>query len=220
MLQRRDCRRRRHPLAAIPTLFIIITLLLSLTLTLTVPTTTSKHTIILALSPPIIFAEAATNVQWRSNENVSPEDKAAHDAPRSQKYWDEHGIKRPKYAKTDAEIAAERWGVNGEGDSRGIGFVGIILMVAGVITMAAVLYARITGDWDTILNNPVGAFITTCIHNIMEITGVKGHRLGSSSSTTAAAATNVNGVSDENARLARLARFDTPKNILDNIKSD
>lgn len=47
-------------------------------------------------------------VKWTPNTNVREEDRAAHDAPRSQKYWDKHGIQRPEYAKTDAEAARER----------------------------------------------------------------------------------------------------------------
>jgi hypothetical protein len=45
-------------------------------------------------------------IKWTSTKN---DDEAAN-APRSQKYWDEHNIKRPDYAKTDAEVWAERRG--------------------------------------------------------------------------------------------------------------
>lgn len=48
----------------------------------------------------------ATDVTWTEGEN-DPKNRA-HTAPKSQKYWDEHGIERPDYAKTDAEIAQER----------------------------------------------------------------------------------------------------------------
>ena len=44
---------------------------------------------------------------------------AAHTAPRSQKYWDDHGIERPDYAKTDAEIAQEKGEVVEEQQSSG-----------------------------------------------------------------------------------------------------
>lgn len=46
-----------------------------------------------------------TEIKWTAG---STKNDPAATAPRSQKYWDEHGIKRPDYAKTDAELAAER----------------------------------------------------------------------------------------------------------------
>lgn len=48
----------------------------------------------------------ATNVKWTAGEH-DPKNRAAT-APRSQKYWDKHNVKRPDYGKTDAEIRAER----------------------------------------------------------------------------------------------------------------
>jgi len=48
----------------------------------------------------------ATNIKWHQTK-VDPKDPAQN-APKSQKYWDEHNIERPDYAKTDAEVAAER----------------------------------------------------------------------------------------------------------------
>jgi hypothetical protein len=48
----------------------------------------------------------ATNVKWTAGKH-DPKNRAAT-APRSQKYWDKHNIKRPDYGKTDAEIRAER----------------------------------------------------------------------------------------------------------------
>eukprot|EP00984_Skeletonema_dohrnii_P018059 scaffold8346_cov121-Skeletonema_dohrnii-CCMP3373.AAC.2 len=50
----------------------------------------------------------AQQIKFTSNENIQEKHKEAHYAPRSQKYWDEHNIERPDYAKTDAEIMAER----------------------------------------------------------------------------------------------------------------
>ena len=103
---------------------------------------------------------SATQVKWQPNNNIKPENQAAHNAPRSQKYWTENNIKRPDYAKTDAEVAAEQRGENGSG-----GFLGLFLKVSiGLLLLAVVyqslflliliVYARITGDWDSILNNP------------------------------------------------------------------
>jgi hypothetical protein len=47
-----------------------------------------------------------TNVKWTGNQD--PNAPEASRVPRSQKYWDEHKIERPDYAKTDAEIFQER----------------------------------------------------------------------------------------------------------------
>lgn len=54
----------------------------------------------------LVEVSNATNVKWTQGEH--DEKNAAHTAPKSQKYWDEHGIERPDYAKTDAEIEKER----------------------------------------------------------------------------------------------------------------
>lgn len=51
----------------------------------------------------------------------------------------------------------------------------------------------------------------------MEFAGAKGHKLGSSSTTS----TSKVGSDEDAKRLARLARFDVnPKNMLDDMKSD
>ncbi|KAL7541587.1 hypothetical protein ACHAXR_011655 [Thalassiosira sp. AJA248-18] len=189
-----------------PIIATALLLLPSLLIILTPPTASNRNI-------AYIFAEA-TSVQWQGNENVSPEHKAAHDAPRSQKYWDENGIKRPEYAKTDAEIAAERRQKGDVGGDSGYGWIGLILIA--VVLLLAITYAVVTGDWDTIMNNPAGAFIANCINWIMEIAGVRGHKLGTSINAAA------KGGNAEEARLARLARFDdqNQKNMLDNMKSE
>ncbi len=66
---------------------------------------------------------AATDVKWTPGKD-DPKN-AAHTAPRSQKYWNEHGIERPDYAKTDAEIAQEKGG-------GAIKWILLIPIVAGV----------------------------------------------------------------------------------------
>lgn len=161
-------------------------------------------------APTLIFV-ASTKVQWEGNKNISPEHEAAHNAPRSQKYWDEHNIKRPDYAKTDAEIRAERM-KNGNGSRSGFGLFGRFMIVSVIISLLAIAYANITGDWDTVLNNPVGSFVYDSTKRMAEIVGTKGHKLGTSGTTT----TKVN---DDEARRMRLARFDN-KNMLDNMKSE
>eukprot|EP00814_Leptocylindrus_danicus_P018013 CAMPEP_0116043494 /NCGR_PEP_ID=MMETSP0321-20121206/26402_1 /TAXON_ID=163516 /ORGANISM="Leptocylindrus danicus var. danicus, Strain B650" /LENGTH=156 /DNA_ID=CAMNT_0003524339 /DNA_START=121 /DNA_END=588 /DNA_ORIENTATION=+ len=63
----------------------------------------------------IIFASScaiscyATNVKWTPNQDDKFKDTDAANAPRSQKYWDEHNIERPDYALSDDEYA-EKYG--------------------------------------------------------------------------------------------------------------
>lgn len=67
---------------------------------------------VIALSASTATAE--TQVKWTSAMNdvggANKQHHPAKTAPKSQRYWDEHNIPRPDYAKTDAEIAAERRG--------------------------------------------------------------------------------------------------------------
>ena len=79
-----------------------------LTVAITAPTFLCCCTILtlLVFLPEKAKVLASTDVKWTAAEQ-DPNDAAAT-APRSQRYWDEHGITRPDYAKTDAEIAAER----------------------------------------------------------------------------------------------------------------
>ncbi len=166
------------------------------------------------------FLVEATKVQWQGNDKVSPQHEKAHYAPRSQKYWDEHGIERPEYAMTDAEIIAKRRQQDGSGDGDGRRrrhrLVPIVAALFAVLL--AVFYANVTGDWDTILNIP-SLLADRMRWMLTESGGISGHRLGSSTKTTANLSTQ--GMSDEESRrLARLARFDNPKNILDDMKMD
>ena len=68
----------------------------------------------LLLSLMVVGVDATTQVKWipgDSNDNNKKNDdgkETAHTAPRSQKYWDEHNIERPDYAKTDEELYQER----------------------------------------------------------------------------------------------------------------
>mmetsp|Transcript_9838 Transcript_9838/g.26851 ORF Transcript_9838/g.26851 Transcript_9838/m.26851 type:complete len:192 (-) Transcript_9838:1148-1723(-) len=61
----------------------------------------------------------ATDIRWTPGSGSRDE---AATAPKSQKYWDENNIERPDYAKTDAEIAAER-------GSSSLGLVAFYLVV-------------------------------------------------------------------------------------------
>ena len=136
-----------------------------------------------------ICSASGANVQWTSNENVKEEHKDAHYAPRSQKYWDEHNIERPDYAKTDAEIAAER-GEHVIGSSNLLRYT-----LISAIAACLVIIFYVTNVWDCLL----------------EMCGIRGHRLGSSS---------VGNGSKVSEKEARLKRFENPKTMLDNMKAD
>mmetsp|Transcript_28181 Transcript_28181/g.39644 ORF Transcript_28181/g.39644 Transcript_28181/m.39644 type:complete len:155 (-) Transcript_28181:353-817(-) len=69
-----------------------------------------------------------TDVKWTPANNDDKDNRAAT-APRSQKYWDEHGIERPDYAKTDAEIAFERGETSST--SKKIFWLGAFLAIVG-----------------------------------------------------------------------------------------
>lgn len=75
----------------------------------------------------------ATNVKWTSANEHGTVNDPAKTAPKSQKYWDEHNIERPDYAKTDAEIMAERLGQGGGGGATTIiKFVAFLVAAAGL----------------------------------------------------------------------------------------
>lgn len=111
---------------------------------------------------------------------------------------------------TDEEIAAKRGEKRGGGS--GFGLLGFMMVILCIFAMGALTYATITGDWDTIKNNRVVSLILNCFNGILEMAGIKGHRLGSS-------ATGGAGSDEESRRLARLARFDNQKNMLDNLQT-
>ena len=165
----------------------------------------------------------ATQVNWSGNRNVDPKHKAAHDAPRSQKYWDENNIERPDYAKTDAEIAAERQ-QNGDRSSWYTwwgSFMIIVYATFAITAITAIVYAACTGDWSIILNNPLTAFVNKCLIRLLSAGGMKGHKLGTSGDELTSIQDNVS--EGEKRRLARLARFEnqgTGRDLLDDMKED
>ena len=137
-------------------------------------------------------AVSAQQIKFTSNENIQEKHKEAHYAPRSQKYWDENNIERPDYAKTDAEIMAERGERIGSSKLLSIGFISaIFFLIFLVYTVATGNVRMITGKWNWLL----------------ELIGIRGHRLGTSKER----------ISEKE---ARLKRFDNPKNMLDNMKED
>ena len=91
---------------------------------------------LLLLFVPVV---EATNVKWTAaNENSND---PASTAPKSQKYWDEHNIQRPDYAKTDAEILLE----GSEGRSVLLNLF-LVLVVVGAIGYFII--------WPRILHGP------------------------------------------------------------------
>ena len=127
-----------------------------------------------------------TNIKWTAGNSASKNDPAAT-APRSQKYWDEHGIKRPDYAKTDAELASERrQNASGGAEESGSGslvltvFKWMVFIVAGGVGILGYQQQhRIGGEGGTRLDGSSSSFL------------FKRHQL-----------------TPEEARNARLARFD------------
>jgi hypothetical protein len=84
-----------------------------------------------------IITVPATEVTWTSNAEPGNHDPAKT-APRSQRFWDEHNIERPDYAKTDAEIAAEK----GEAVPSKWSFYLAIIAVAAALGLMAGMYVR------------------------------------------------------------------------------
>ena len=99
---------------------------------------------------------------------------------------------RPDYAKTDAEIMAERGERIGSSKLLSIGFISAISFLIFLV------YAVATGN--------IG-MITDKWNWLLELIGIRGHRLGTSKER----------ISEKE---ARLKRFDNPKNMLDNMKED
>jgi len=160
----------------------------------------------------------ALKIKWTPNlDDPDPHDPAKT-APRSQKYWDEHNIVRPDYAKTDAEIAAERRG--GKYGDGGGSFshhpVVAILCIAllGAIPVGALWYLRNNNNKNRVSSFAGGG---ASYGNRLGTTTSMANRRGSflfdnliSSNLDARRKTgNDNGDSAlEKARRARLARFD------------
>lgn len=187
-----------------------ITFMLSVIIVVIISSSPSSH----------VFVVKATKVTWTGNDNVLPEQKAAHDAPRSQKYWDEHGIERPDYAKTDAEIAAERRRSRTGGSDEQIRqsqhrFI-VVIAVSIVVIFALVCKLKVE-DWDNIYR------FTKSMIKAARGRG-SGNTLGSSGSSLTSRGNG--SIEDDEARRlkdwreARLARFDNQRNMLDNIKEE
>lgn len=107
------------------------------------------------MSRPVMLVRGQT-IKFTSNENIQEKHKEAHYAPRSQKYWDEHNIERPDYAKTDAEIMAEKR--ERIGSSKLLSFA----LISAISFLIFFVYAFATDNIEMITN------------------GIRGHRLGTS----------------------------------------
>mmetsp|Transcript_36957 Transcript_36957/g.54250 ORF Transcript_36957/g.54250 Transcript_36957/m.54250 type:complete len:186 (+) Transcript_36957:297-854(+) len=140
---------------------------------------------------------SATSVKWIPGNNGNNDNNAAATAPRSQKYWDEHGIERPEYGKSDAEIAAERRAAakkNGGSTGASNNKKTNMMLIIGATAIGCYIYTVYTKQ-----------------------TGQSGNRLGSSNSNGGvfgdngvAALGRFGGgcVDADKARMARLARFE------------
>ena len=129
-----------------------------------------------------------TKVEWTPSQNqqqqASSGKETAATAPRSQKYWDEHGIERPDYAKTDAELARDRQEKGGNGGSKAHSLW--VLLVFGTLCFIGYQWSQ-----------KGSSFFTTG----------KGHRLNEGGSVNILRRNDVPSL--EEARKARLARFET-----------
>jgi hypothetical protein len=137
----------------------------------------------------------ATEVKWQAaTETAGDPSHPAHTAPRSQRYWDKHGIERPDYAKNDAELAAEN-------------FDGKTWSLASICFLVSSLVGIVAGLWVIQVGQP--------LHS-------SGTRLGSTQQQPFSASekilnwllgfsrgTNCDAIDpDEKARQARLAHFE------------
>lgn len=160
------------------------------------------------------FVVNGTNVKWVGNQD--PNAPEASRVPRSQKYWDEHKIERPDYAKTDAEVFQERILSDDTLDFKKL--LLMLILFVGLWIYLIQKYSPAGGAGG-------GLFRFLGKNNNSSSRGGGGQKLGrsisSSSSSNAGSKTFEFGVSsatnngnslDDAARMARLSRFDSTKN--------
>jgi hypothetical protein len=135
----------------------------------------------------------ATEVKWQAATETAG-DHPAHTAPRSQRYWDKHGIERPDYAKTDAELASKN------NDGKTWSLAGILFLVSSLVGIVAGLWVRQAGQ-------PLQSSGTRLGSTQQQQHSTSGNMLnwllGSSQGTNSDAIGP-----DEKARQARLAHFE------------
>lgn len=136
-----------------------------------------------------------TEVKWQAaTETAGDPSHPAHTAPRSQQYWDKHGIERPDYAKNDAELAAENV------DGKPWSWASIFFLVSSLVGIVAGLWVRQIGQPLQASGTRLGSEqqqLQSATENMMT------WLLGSSQGTNS----DVIGP-DEKARRARLAHFE------------
>jgi hypothetical protein len=137
----------------------------------------------------------AIEVKWQAvTETAGDPSNPAHTAPRSQRYWDKHGIERPDYAKTDAELAA----TNSDGKTWSL--AGIFFLVSSLVGIAAGLWVRQAG----LPLQSSGTRLGSTQQQQQSTSGkILNWLLGSSQGTNSDAIRP-----DEKARQARLAHFE------------
>jgi hypothetical protein len=132
----------------------------------------------------------ATKIQWipAKESNTNNIDAAA--APKSQRYWDEHKILRPDYAKTDEELAAEGRIVKTTTTTTTT-WIWILLWTLGLAGVIRFLLLRTTKNTFTMDSSSLG-------HRLVDSPPIYSpHRLLPNRTT----------VNIEQCRAARLARF-------------
>jgi len=124
--------------------------------------------------------------------------ETAATAPRSQRYWDEHNIERPDYAKTDYELARDRLKEKLKGSQQkrqqeelssknGLSFESKIGLFALLALLVYELYS-----------------VTMIGKSLEELERERGHVLGNADGSTSESSE----VTVEDSRKARLARFE------------
>ena len=136
----------------------------------------------------VVPGASATRISWQAAHDPTDSSNAADSAtdaktaPRSQRYWDEHGVVRPDYAKTDDELRAERRRApTGEEDTSSLRPWTVALAIGLVGGMMAGLWTLHVVRTSNAGTGKLG----------------EGERLGGG------------GTTDERARLARLAKFES-----------
>jgi hypothetical protein len=167
------------------------------------------HSLVLVACGTLYFTVRkvqGTNIKWTpgdgtaaaaGNHRRDDHKEDARTAPRSQRYWDEHGIERPDYAKTDAELASER-----RSQSSASGKSSISTTARGTFLSTGVILLAL-----------MGGTLALLVHfKILPVSATQGRRLNSTSIADYIAALFQKTSSDamderEKARRARLERF-------------
>ena len=142
----------------------------------------------------------STEVKWTGNDN--PNAPEAAKVPRSQKYWDEHNIERPDYAKTDAELAQESLG--GGKSSKFSKSSNVLRLIIGALFVGSWIgiYQFGMGKKGTKLGSNIGSNISSSQGNNLLNYAMKMRNQDDHHETM-----------EDKARKARLARFDNNNKV-------